>query len=75
MRAHCKLTELGDVIYSQSTSELPQRAVRESSEDSNGKRENDAITKAQQTKEQQRCVRGVSSNLAWKGGFLEHKYM
>jgi hypothetical protein len=40
MRAHSKLTESGDVsFYSQSTSEVAQRPLRESSEDSNGERE------------------------------------
>jgi hypothetical protein len=53
MHAHSKLTESGDVtFYSQITSELAQRAMRESSEDSNGERENDTLTKALQTKEQ-----------------------
>jgi hypothetical protein len=53
MHAHSKLTESDDVsFYSQSTSEVPQRALRESSEESNGERENDALTKALQTKEQ-----------------------
>jgi hypothetical protein len=48
-----KLTESGDVsFYSQSTSEVAQRALRESNEDSNGERKNDALTKALQTKEQ-----------------------
>jgi hypothetical protein len=53
MCAHSKLTESGDVsFYSQSTSEVDQRALRERSEDSNGQRENDTLTKALQTKEQ-----------------------
>jgi hypothetical protein len=53
MRARSKLTESGDVsFYSQSTSKVAQRTLRESSEDSNGERENDALTKALQTKEQ-----------------------
>jgi hypothetical protein len=53
MCARSKLTESGDVsFYSQSTSEVAQRALRESSEDSNGERENDALTKALQTTEQ-----------------------
>jgi hypothetical protein len=42
---------------------VAQRALRESSEDSNDERENDALTKAMQTKEQQGCVCGVSSKL------------
>jgi hypothetical protein len=47
MCARSKLTELGNItFYSQSTSELAQRVVRENSEDSNGERENDALTKA-----------------------------
>jgi hypothetical protein len=53
MRARSKLTESGDVsFYNQSTSEVAQRALRESSEDSNGERKNDALIKALQTKEQ-----------------------
>jgi hypothetical protein len=64
MRAHSKLTESGDAsFYSQSTSEVAQRALRESSEDSNGERKNDALTKALQTKEQRGRVRGVFSKL------------
>jgi hypothetical protein len=49
--------------------------LRESSEDSNGEREKDALIKALQTKEQWGRVRGVSSNLTLKEGFVEHKYM
>jgi hypothetical protein len=53
MRTHSKLLESGDVsFYNQSTSEVAQRALRESSEDSNGETESDALTKALQTKEQ-----------------------
>jgi hypothetical protein len=64
MCAHSKLTESGDVnFYSQSTLEMAQRALRESSEDSNGERENDALAKALETKEQRGHVRGVSSKL------------
>jgi hypothetical protein len=33
-------------FYNQSTSEVAQRALRESSDDSNGERENDTLTKA-----------------------------
>jgi hypothetical protein len=76
MCAHSKLTKSDDVnFYSQSTSEVAQRALRESSKDSNGERENDALTKALQTKEQRCHIRGVSSKLTWKEGFLEHKSM
>jgi hypothetical protein len=40
MHPRSKLTESGDVsFYSQSTSEVAQRALRESSEDSNGEKE------------------------------------
>jgi hypothetical protein len=74
MRAHSKLTESGDIsFYSQSTSEVAQRALRESSEDSNGERENNALIKALQTKEQRVHVRSVSSKLTWKEGFPEYK--
>jgi hypothetical protein len=52
MRARSKLTESDNVrFYSHNTSEVTQRALRESSEDSNGERENDTLTKALQTKE------------------------
>jgi hypothetical protein len=76
MCARSKLTESDDVIfYSQSTSEVAQRALRESSADTNGERENDALTKALQTKEQRGRVHGIYSKLTWKDGFLEHKSM
>jgi hypothetical protein len=64
MHARSKLTESGDgSIYNQSTSEVAQRVLRESIEDSNGERENNALTKALQTKEQRGCVSVVSSKL------------
>jgi hypothetical protein len=64
MRAHSNLVESGDAsFYSQSTSEVAQRDLRESREDSNGERGNEALTKALQTKEQRGHVRGVSSKL------------
>jgi hypothetical protein len=45
------MTESDDVgFYSKSTLEVAQRALWESSEDSNGERENDTLTKALQTK-------------------------
>jgi hypothetical protein len=53
MCACSKLSKSGDVsFYSQSTSKVAQRALRESSENSNGERKNDALIKALQTKEQ-----------------------
>jgi hypothetical protein len=54
---------------------VAQRVLRESTEDSNGERENDALTKALQTKEQRGRVRGVFSKLIWKEDFPEHKFM
>jgi hypothetical protein len=52
MCACSKLTKSGNVsFYSQSTSVVAQRALRESSEDSNGERENDALSKSLQAKE------------------------
>jgi hypothetical protein len=46
MRAHPKLTESDNVsFYSQSTTDVTQMALRESSEDSNGERENNALSK------------------------------
>jgi hypothetical protein len=58
MRARSKLTESDDVsYYSQSTADVSQRALRESSEDSNAKRENVALNKALQTKDQRDLVR------------------
>jgi hypothetical protein len=74
MCACSKLTESGDIsFYSQSISKVAQRALRESSEDSNGERKNDALTKALQTKEQRGHVRGVFSKLTWMEGFSKHK--
>jgi hypothetical protein len=53
MCAHSKLTDSGDVsFYSQNTPEVAQRALRDGNEDSNGEKENDALTKALQAKEQ-----------------------
>jgi hypothetical protein len=64
MHAHSKLTGSGDVsFYSQSTSEVAERALSKSNEDSNGERENNVLIKALQTKEQRGCVHGVSSKL------------
>jgi hypothetical protein len=64
MCARSKLIESSDVsFYSHTTSEVAQRALRESSEDSNGERENNALTKALETKEQRGRVHGVSSKL------------
>jgi hypothetical protein len=46
MSARSKLTESHAIRFcSQSASELAQRALRESSEDSNGEREKDTLTK------------------------------
>jgi hypothetical protein len=76
MCACSKLTESGDVsFYSQSTSEVVQMALRESSKDSNGETENDALAKALQTKEQRGHVHVVSHKLTWKLGFSKHKSM
>jgi hypothetical protein len=47
--------------------------LRESNEDSNGERENDALSKALQTKEQRGYVHGAFSKMTWKEVFLEHK--
>jgi hypothetical protein len=74
--ARSKLTESGDVsFYNQSTTDVAQRALRESSEDSNGERENDALSMALQTKVQRGHVLGVSSKVTWKEDFPEHKSM
>jgi hypothetical protein len=76
MCARSELIESGDVgFHSQSTTDVAQRALRESSKDSNGERENDALSNALQTKEQRGRVRGVSSKMTWKEGFLKHKSM
>jgi hypothetical protein len=64
MCAYSKLTESGNVsFYSQSTLEVAQRSLRESSKDSNGERKNDALIKALQTKEQRGHVHSVSVKL------------
>jgi hypothetical protein len=53
MRTHFKLAESDNVNFcSQSTMDVAQRALRESSEDSNGEREKDTLSNALQTKEQ-----------------------
>jgi hypothetical protein len=53
MCACSKLTESGDAsFYSQRTLEVVQRAMRESSEHSNGERNNESLAKARQTKDQ-----------------------
>jgi hypothetical protein len=53
MCAHSKLTKSDDVsFYCQSTTEVAQRTLRKSSEDLNGERENDTLSKALETKEQ-----------------------
>jgi hypothetical protein len=76
MCARSKLIEsINASFYSQSTSKLAQTSLRKSSEDSNGERENNTLTKDLQTKEQRRHVRGVSSKLTRKVGFMEHKSM
>jgi hypothetical protein len=70
MRARSKLTESDDVsFYNQSTTKVAQRALRESSEDSNGERENDALNKALQTKEERRHVLGVSTMVPRRRAF------
>jgi hypothetical protein len=62
MRAWSKLTEIGETTYyNQSTEEVAQRGLRESSQGSNeDERENDAISRALGTKEQRGHVHGVS---------------
>jgi hypothetical protein len=53
---------------------VAQSGLRESNQGSNeDERENDALSRALGTKEQQGCVRGVSNKLTWKEGFLAHK--
>jgi hypothetical protein len=52
MHAHSKMTESNYVIYyNQGTVDVAQRALKESSEDSNSERENNALSKALQTNE------------------------
>jgi hypothetical protein len=65
MRAQSKLTKIGKITYyNQSTKEVVQRGLRESSQGSNeDERENDALSRALGTKEQRGYVRGVSSKL------------
>jgi hypothetical protein len=75
MRARSKLTEIGKITYyNQNTEKVAQRGLRESSQGSNeDERENDVLSRALETKEQQSHVRGVSSKLTWNEGFLTHK--
>jgi hypothetical protein len=53
MRARSKLIEIGEITYcNQSTEEVAQRGLRESSQGSNkDERENDALSRALGTKE------------------------
>jgi hypothetical protein len=53
MRAQSKLTEIGEITYyNQSTKEVAQRGLRESSQRSNeDERDNDALSRALRTKE------------------------
>jgi hypothetical protein len=75
MHARSKLADIGEITYyNQSTEEVAQRGLRESSQISNeDERENDALSRALGTKEQQGRVHGVSSKLMWKEGFPAHK--
>jgi hypothetical protein len=75
MRARSKLIEIGEITYyNQSTEEVAQRGLRESSQGSNeDERENDALSRALGTKEQRSCVCGVSSKLTWNESFPAHK--
>jgi hypothetical protein len=75
MCAQSKLTEIGEITYyNQSTKEVAQRGLRESSQGSNeDERENDTLSRALGTKEQRGHVCGVSSKLTWKEGFPTHK--
>jgi hypothetical protein len=54
MRAQSKLTKIGEITYyNQSTEEVAQRGLRESSQGSNeDERENDTLSRALRTKEQ-----------------------
>jgi hypothetical protein len=65
MRARSILTEIGKITYyNQSTEEVAQRGLRESSQGSNeDERENDALSTALGTKEQRGHVHGVSNKL------------
>jgi hypothetical protein len=75
MRAWSKLIEIGEIAYyNQSTEEVAQRGLRESSQGSNeDERENGALSRELRTKEQRGRVRGVSSKLTWKEGFPAYK--
>jgi hypothetical protein len=75
MCARSKLVEIDKITYyNQSTKEVAQSGLRESSQGSNkDERENDGLSRALGTKEQQGRVCGVSSMLTWKDGFPAHK--
>jgi hypothetical protein len=75
MCARSKLTEIDEITYyNQSTEEVAQRGLRESSQGSNeNERGNDTLSRALGTKEQRGRVHGVSSKLTWKEGFPTHK--
>jgi hypothetical protein len=65
IRAQSKLIKIGEITYyNQSTEEVVQRSLRESSQGSNkDERENDTLSRALGTKEQRGRVYGVSSKL------------
>jgi hypothetical protein len=65
IRAQSKLIKIGEITYyNQSTEEVMQRSLRESSQGSNkDERENDTLSRALETKEQRGRVYGVSSKL------------
>jgi hypothetical protein len=75
MCARSKLTEIGEITYyNQSTEEVAQRGLMESSQSFNeDERENDTLSRPLGTKEQRGHVRGVSNKLTWKEGFPAHK--
>jgi hypothetical protein len=75
MRSRSKLTEIGEITYyNQSTEEVAQRGLRESSQGSiEDERENYTLSKALGTKEQRGRVHGVSSKLTWNESFSTHK--
>jgi hypothetical protein len=75
MRDRSKLIEIDKITYyNHSTEEVAQRGLRESSQGSNeDERENDTLSRALGTKEQQCHVHGVSCKLTWNEGLPAHK--
>jgi hypothetical protein len=78
MCAQSKLTESGDVsYYKQSTADVAQRALRESSEDLNGERENNTLKQADKSciVLHNYCIYNYKKHQHIIGGFKEKHFL